>query len=119
MSKERTTLQSQKSRKKKNIKTNQEKSINISKHLIRSDRHHDVVVKKKITKKNNQTEFFFKKSSKPNRNRFKPTGFSSIRFFKIKTGFFPVRLGFSGSRLKKPNRTDRFFQNFNRFFFTV
>jgi hypothetical protein len=47
MSKERTTLQSQKSRKKKNIKTNQEKSINISKHLIRSDRHHDVVVKKK------------------------------------------------------------------------
>jgi hypothetical protein len=33
--------------KKKNIKTNQEKSINISKHLIRSDRHHDVVVKKK------------------------------------------------------------------------
>jgi hypothetical protein len=48
MSKERTTLQSQRSRKKKKKhKTCQEKSINISKHLIRSDRHHDVVVKKK------------------------------------------------------------------------
>jgi len=38
--------------------------------------------------------------------------------------FFSVRFGFSGSRLKKPkpNRTSRFFQNFNRFnwfFFTV
>ena len=38
--------------------------------------------------------------------------------------FSSVRFGFSGSRLKKskPNRTGRFFQNFNRFnrfFFTV
>ena len=33
-------------------------------------------------KKNNQTEFFKKK----NRNRFKPTGFGSVRFFRTKTG---------------------------------
>ena len=91
-------------------------------------------------KKSNQTEFFFfKKKPKPNRNRFKPTGFGSVRFLRAKTGlarffrfgsvlarfgsvFYPVffgsvRFGFSGSRLKKPkpNRTGRFFQNFNRF----
>jgi hypothetical protein len=110
-------------------------------------------------KKSNQTEIFFFK--KKNRNRFKPTGFSSVRFSFLEqkpvwlgffglARFFPVwlgfgsvfsvlarfgsvfcpvffgsvRLGFSGSRLKKPkpNRTGRFFQNFNRlirFFFTV
>jgi hypothetical protein len=44
-----------------------------------------------------------------------------LGFFPV---FFSVRFGFSGSRLKKPkpNRTGRFFQNFNRFnrfFFTV
>jgi hypothetical protein len=66
-------------------------------------------------KKSNQTEFFFKK----NRNRFKPTGFGSVRFGFLEKkpvqtglarfwlGFFPVffgsdRFGFSGSRLKKP-----------------
>ena len=50
-------------------------------------------------------------------------GFDSVwlGFF---SGFFSIRFGFSGSRLKKPkpNRTGRFFQNFNRFnrfFFTV
>jgi hypothetical protein len=36
-------------------------------------------------KKNNQTDFFFKKP-KPNRNRVKPTGFGSARFFRAKTG---------------------------------
>ena len=88
-------------------------------------------------KKSNQTEFFKKKKKpKPNRNQFKPTGFGSVRFGflekkPVQTGlarffpvFFPVRFGFSGSMLKKPkpNRTGRFFQNFNRFnrfFFTV
>jgi len=81
-------------------------------------------------KKNNQTEFF-KKKPKPNRNRFKPTGFGSVRFFGQKpaqTGLarffrfgsvFFVRFGFFGFRLikPKPNRTGRLFQNFNRFFF--
>jgi hypothetical protein len=53
-------------------------------------------------KKNNQTEIFFLKKLKPNRNRFKPTGFGSVRFFRTKTGsnrfgsFFPVWLGFFG-----------------------
>jgi hypothetical protein len=45
------------------------------------------------------------------------------RFFPVLLGFFPVwvRFGFFGFRLikLKPNRTGRFFQNFNRFFFTV
>jgi len=66
-----------------------------------------------LSKKNNQTEIFFWKK---NRNRVKPTGFGSVRFFRAKTGsnrfgsvfsvlarFFPVLarfflvwLGFSG-----------------------
>jgi hypothetical protein len=53
-------------------------------------------------KKNNQTEiFFFKKNPKPNRNRVKPTGFGSVRFFRAKTGsnrfgsVFPVLARFS------------------------
>jgi hypothetical protein len=76
---------------------------------------------KKITK----SKFFvFKKT----RNRFKLTGFSSV--FRKKTGltwffsslaqFFSVwvRFSFFGFRLTKPkpNKTGRFFQNFNRFF---
>jgi len=50
---------------------------------------------KKIIKLN-----FFKKKPKPNRNRFKLTGFSSVRFLEQKpvqtglTRFFPVWLGF-------------------------
>jgi hypothetical protein len=41
-------------------------------------------------KKNNQTEFFLKKS-KPNRNRFKPTGFGLVQFgFLGKNWFKPV-----------------------------
>ena len=49
-------------------------------------------------KNNNQTEI-----KKKNQNRFKPTGFGSVRFFRTKTGFarffglarfFPVWLGF-------------------------
>jgi hypothetical protein len=55
--------------------------------------------------------FFFK--SKPNRNRFKRTGSSSVWFgyFKTKTGlarFFPVWLGsiFSVSGLENQNRTE-------------
>jgi len=62
-------------------------------------------------KKSNQTEiiFFLKKKPKPNRNRVKPTGFGSVRFFRAKTGsnrfgsvfpvlarFFPVWLSFFG-----------------------
>jgi len=72
---------------------------------------------KKITKPN----FFLK-----NRNRFKPTGFGSVRFCRAKTGsnrFCSVFFG-SGSvflvpDLKNRNRTGWFFQNFNWFFFTV
>jgi hypothetical protein len=56
-------------------------------------------------KKSNQTEFFFlKKKPKPNRNRFKPTGFGSLEKKPVQTGlarfwlglarFFPVWLGF-------------------------
>jgi hypothetical protein len=86
-----------------------------------------VFIKKNLIKPN------FKKK---NRNRFKPTGFSSVWFFRTKTGsnrfgsgffrFFSVwvRFGFFSFRLikPKPNRTGWFFQNFNRFnqfFFTV
>jgi hypothetical protein len=81
-----------------------------------------VFIKKKITKLN----FFIKKR---NRNRFKPTGFDSVRFFRTKTGsnrfgsvfsglarFFSdffglgsVRFSFFDFRLIKPNRTGRFF----------
>jgi hypothetical protein len=55
-----------------------------------------------LLKKTNQTDFFL------NRNRFKPTGFGSVRFFRTKTGsnrfssvfsgfgsVFPVWLGFA------------------------
>jgi hypothetical protein len=68
--------------------------------------------------------FYFKKK--------KLAGFGSVRFFRTKTDltrFFSVWLGFSvwvrfGFRFikPKPNRTGRFFQNFNwfnRVFFTV
>ena len=70
---------------------------------------------KKITK-----QIFFKK----NQNQFKPTGFSSIRFFRTKTcltwfwlGFFClglVRFFRFQTYKPKPNRTSWFFQNFNR-----
>jgi hypothetical protein len=88
--------------------------------------------------KSNQTEIFLKK----NRNRVKPTGFGSVfwaktgsnrfglvfsilaRFFSVWLGFgsvFSVSVQFGFLLLKlKPNRTGRFFQNFNwfnRFFF--
>jgi hypothetical protein len=49
-----------------------------------------------LSKKSNQIEIFFKK----NQNRFKPTGFGSVRFFRTKTGsnwfgsVFSVWLGF-------------------------
>jgi len=96
-----------------------------------------------LSKKNNQTEIFF--FLKKNRNRVKPTGFGSVRFFRAKTGsnrfgsvlwfwlgflgFFrfgsvwlgflsvSVRFGFSSSLFikPKPNRTSRFFQKINRF----
>jgi hypothetical protein len=48
-------------------------------------------------KKNNQTNFFLKKP-KPNRNRFKPTGFSSGsgRFFRIKANSNRFGSVFSG-----------------------
>jgi hypothetical protein len=38
---------------------------------------------KKVTK---PKLFFLKKKPKPNRNRVKPTGFGSVRFFRVKTG---------------------------------
>jgi hypothetical protein len=76
-----------------------------------------------LSKKNNQTEFFLKKPK-----RFKPTGFGSVRFFRAKPGsnrcdlvfcrFDSVFFGFRFIK-PKPNWTGRFFQNFNRFFFTV
>jgi hypothetical protein len=60
-----------------------------------------------LIKKSNQTEIFF--FEKKNRNRVKPTGFGSVRFFRAKTSsnqfgsVFPVLarfsrfwLGFSG-----------------------
>jgi hypothetical protein len=50
-------------------------------------------------KKSNQTDIFFEKNPKPNRNRVKPTGFGSVRFFKKKTGlarFSSFGLVFSG-----------------------
>jgi len=59
--------------------------------------------------------FLSKKITKPklkkNQNRFKPTGFGSVRFFRTKTGlarfffvFFRFRFGFFGFRLIKPNQ---------------
>jgi hypothetical protein len=57
-----------------------------------------------LSKKYNQIEFFLKK----NQNRFKPTGFGSVRFGFLEQkpvqtglaqfwlGFFPVWLGFFG-----------------------
>jgi len=92
-------------------------------------------------KKNNQTKFFLKKnrnrtetgSNQPVSVRFgfleqKPVQTGLTQFSRFWLDFFPVfsgsgsvRFGFFGSKLKKPepNRTGRFFQNFNRFFFTV
>ena len=98
-------------------------------------------------KKSNQNRFFLKKKKpKPNGNRFKLTGFGSVRLFWGKNWFKPVWLGLSpvGSvwlgcfwffsvwvrfglvqffRFQayktKLNRTGQFFQNSNRFYFTV
>jgi hypothetical protein len=50
------------------------------------------LLKKKVTKPN-----FFLKKTKPNRNRFKPTGFGSVWFgFLGKNQFKPVWLSFFG-----------------------
>ena len=83
-----------------------------------------------LSKKNNQIEFFFKKKPKPDQtDRFHfgsvfraKTGsnrFGSVfsGFGSVWVGFFPVRFGFFGfiNKKPKPNRTGRFFQNFNRF----
>jgi hypothetical protein len=81
-----------------------------------------------ILKKVIKLIFFIKK-----RNRFKLTGFCSVRFFRTKTGsswfgsvfswfgLVWVRFGFFGFRLIKPksNRTGQFFQNFNQSCFTI
>jgi len=86
------------------------------------------IIKLNFFKKNrNQTEIgsnrpvsvrFFR--TKTGSNRF---GSVSARFFAGLTWFFSVwvRFGFFSFRLikPKPNRTGWFFQNFNRFFFTV
>jgi len=50
---------------------------------------HGSVFIKKITKPN------LKKKTKPNRNRFKPTGFGSVWFFRAKTGSNRFGSGFS------------------------
>jgi hypothetical protein len=90
-------------------------------------------------KRSNQTGYL-KKKPKPNRNRFKPTGFYSVilnknqfklarlfsglaQFFQFGSGIFwffclgSVRFGFFSFRLikLKLNRTSRFFKNSNRF----
>jgi hypothetical protein len=76
--------------------------------------HFDLVfIKNKVMKLN-----FLKK-----KNRFKPVwlGFSVwLGFFRFGS-IFSVRFGFFIFKLikPKPNRTGWFFQNFNRFFFTV
>jgi len=95
-----------------------------------------------LSKKSNQTEIFFKKTktepklgqtdwfrcgsiwffrAKTDSNRFGSVfsvlaRFGSV-FFWFFSGFGSVRFGFFGFLLikPKPNRTDRFFQNFNRF----
>jgi hypothetical protein len=73
-------------------------------------------------KKSNQTEFFFfKKKPKPNRNRFKPTGFGSVRFGFLEqkpvwlgffglARFFPVWLGFLSGFFRFGFGSVRFFQ---------
>ena len=85
-------------------------------------------------KKNNQTEFFFlKKKPKPGQtDRFqfgsvflgkKPVQTGLTRFFRFWLGFFQVFCRFRFGSVffcflfikPKPNRTGRFFQNFNRF----
>jgi hypothetical protein len=87
----------------------------------------------------NSAESFFKKtetgSNRPVSVRFGFLGQKLVRtglgrFFRFGSVFFvwlgffglgSVRFGFFGFRLikPKPNRTGRFFQNFNRFFFTI
>jgi hypothetical protein len=83
---------------------------------------------KKVTKPNFKKKKTETGSNRPVSVRFfraKPVQTSLARFFRFAPFFLVfsvrVRFGFSGSRLKKskPNRTGRFFQNFNRFFFTV
>jgi hypothetical protein len=79
-----------------------------------------------LLKKKTKLNFFFLK----NRNRVKPTSFGSVRFFWAKTGFSGLarffRFGsvffgfgsvwfFTYKTETKPNRTSRFFLNFNRF----
>jgi hypothetical protein len=95
-----------------------------------------VFIKKNIIKPN-----FFKKKLKPNRtgsNRFGSVFSVLALFFPIWLSFFGLARFFSGLALffpvffdlgsvqfdfrlikSKLNRTGRFFQNFNRFFFTV
>ena len=75
---------------------------------------------KKVTK---PKLFFFEK----NRNRVKPNGFGSVRFFRFGSvgsvffRFLSVSVRFFWFFLikPKPNQTGWFFQNFNRFFFSV
>jgi hypothetical protein len=83
-----------------------------------------------LLKKSNQTDFFFK-NPKPNRNRFKPTGFGSVWFSflgkkPIQTGFFGLarfffyfffdlgsfRFSFFSSRLIKPKPNRPVFSKF-------
>jgi len=92
-----------------------------------------------LSKKVTKPKFFLKKTeTEPKPGQTDWFRCSSIRFFRAKTdsnrfgsvllGFFrffsdfgSVRFGFFGFWLikPKPNRTGRFFQNFNRFFFSV
>ena len=85
-------------------------------------------------KKNNQIKIFFFKKTKTGSNRpvsvrffgQKPVQTGLAWFFQFCSVFFRffsvwIRFGFFSFRLikPKPNRTGWFFQNFNRFFFTV
>ena len=66
------------------------KKITVVKRMSRGDHFQFGLI---FIKKNNQTEI----KKKENRNRFKPTSFSSVRFFRTKTGltrFFRFQLGF-------------------------
>jgi hypothetical protein len=55
------------------------KKITVVKRMSRGDHFQFGLI---FIKKNNQTEI----KKKENRNRFKPTSFSSVRFFRTKTG---------------------------------
>ena len=83
------------------------------------------ITKPKLFKKKTETE---PKPVQTDQFRFgffgqKPVQTGLARFFRFGSVFFCffflVWFGFFGFKLKNRNQTGRFFQNFNRFFFTV